>query len=86
MIKVTIANDPGHMLINKFDLILQLYNLSNLLMIIYQHFTFDAAHFLPHVPDRHKSAATCMDIPITSPFTLPAKYWSRKAGSWIFPI
>jgi 6-pyruvoyltetrahydropterin/6-carboxytetrahydropterin synthase len=23
-------------------------------MIIYQHFTFDAAHFLPHVPEGHK--------------------------------
>nr|WP_281024331.1 6-carboxytetrahydropterin synthase QueD [Mucilaginibacter celer] len=25
-----------------------------MIMIIYQHFTFDAAHFLPHVPQGHK--------------------------------
>ncbi|UOE46265.1 6-carboxytetrahydropterin synthase QueD [Mucilaginibacter sp. SMC90] len=54
MIKVTIASDADHMLINKFGLTLQPYYLSNLFMIIYQHFTFDAAHFLPHVPDGHK--------------------------------
>jgi 6-pyruvoyltetrahydropterin/6-carboxytetrahydropterin synthase len=54
MIRVTIASDPGHMLINKFDLILQPYYLSSLFMIIYQHFTFDAAHFLPKVPDGYK--------------------------------
>ena len=48
------ANNPYHISINKFGLILQLYYLSKLFMIIYQHFTFDAAHFLPHVPDGHK--------------------------------
>lgn len=53
MIRVTIICNHRHIFLNNFSLILQPC-LLNLFMIIYQHFTFDAAHFLPQVPEGHK--------------------------------